>query len=207
MLKVDDIAKKLRGEAGTKVKLTVMRDGEEKTFDLTRETINNVSVYMDYKEDNAIITITRFDSDTGACAKTSQRGLDKGYEKFIIDLRGNGGGYVSAAQEVASLWIDNKLVVDQRSSNGGYNEKTNAKAVVKPSKYKDHRISKRLDCFCFRNCGWRTPRLRSMLQFWRTNLRQRKRSGSRQSQWRRNAPCNGCEMVYAKWQEHQWRRY
>ena len=128
-LSVEEVAKKLRGEAGTTVKLTVLRNGEEKEFTLTRETINNVSAYIDYKGSNAIITITRFDQDTGALTKKlAKEALDKGYEKFIIDLRGNGGGYVSAAQEVASLWIDNKLVVDQRSSSGGYNEKTMAKS-------------------------------------------------------------------------------
>ena len=115
-LSVEEVAKKLRGEAGTKVKLTVIRDGEEKSFDLVREIINNVSAYIDYKKEHAVITITRFDQDTGSLVrKLAKEALNKGFKKFIIDLRGNGGGYVSAAQEVASLWIDGELVVDQRS--------------------------------------------------------------------------------------------
>ncbi|MBR6097630.1 S41 family peptidase [Candidatus Saccharibacteria bacterium] len=126
-LSVEEVAKKLRGEAGTKVKLTVIRDGEEKSFDLVREIINNVSAYIDYKKEHAVITITRFDQDTGSLVrKLAKEALNKGFKKFIIDLRGNGGGYVSAAQEVASLWIDGELVVDQRSSSGSYNEKTKA---------------------------------------------------------------------------------
>ena len=128
-LGVEEIAKKLRGKEGTKVKLTVMRDKEEKTFELTREIINNVSVYADYKDDTAIITITRFDSDTGKLAREkAQEAINKKVKKVIIDLRNNGGGYVSAAQEVASLWIDSgKLVVAQKSRNSLYNEKTYAK--------------------------------------------------------------------------------
>ena len=126
-LTVEEVAKKLRGAAGTKVKLTVVRGSEEKTFELTRETINNVSVYADYKGKTAIITISRFDQDTGRLAREkAQEALDKGCDKFIVDLRGNGGGYVSAAKEVASLWIDGKVVVEQKSSNGLYNEKTYA---------------------------------------------------------------------------------
>ena len=126
-LTVEEIAKKLRGAAGTKVKLTVVRGNEEKTFELTRETINNVSVYADYNGKTAIITISRFDQDTGRLAKEkAQEALNKGCDKFIIDLRGNGGGYVSAAKEVASLWVDGKVVVEQKSSNGIYNEKTYA---------------------------------------------------------------------------------
>ena len=124
-LDVENVAKKLRGKEGTKVKLTVVRDGEEKSFELTRETINNVSVYSDYKDDAAIITITRFDNDTGRLAREkAQEALSRKVSKVIIDLRGNGGGYVSAAQEVASLWVENgKLIVEQKSKKMGYNEK------------------------------------------------------------------------------------
>lgn len=126
-LTVEEVAKKLRGAAGTKVKLTVVRDNEEKSFELTRETINNVSVYADYQGKTAILTISRFDQDTGRLAREkAKEALDKGCDKFIVDLRGNGGGYVSAAKEVASLWIDGKVVVEQKSSNGLYNEKTYA---------------------------------------------------------------------------------
>lgn len=127
MLTVEEIAKKLRGAAGTKVKLTVLRNNKEKTFELTRETINNVSVYTEYRSKTAIITITRFDQDTGKLARSAaEEANSKGCDKFIIDLRGNGGGYVSAAKEVASLWIDGKVVVEQKSSSGLYNEKTYA---------------------------------------------------------------------------------
>lgn len=138
-LNVENVAKKLRGKEGTKVKLTVIRDKEEKTFELTRETINNVSVYADYKDDTAIITITRFDSDTGKLAREkAKEALDKKVKKVIIDLRNNGGGYVSAAQEVASLWVDSgKLIVEQKSQNGLYSEKVYAKggdAILKNTK-------------------------------------------------------------------------
>lgn len=126
-LSVEDVAKKLRGAEGTKVVLTVMRDDEEKEFELTREVINNVSVYSEYRDDTAIITITRFDLDTGKLAREkAQEAIDRKVKKIIVDLRGNGGGYVSAAKEVASLWIDGDLVVEQKSSSGIYSEKTYA---------------------------------------------------------------------------------
>ena len=129
-LTTEEAAKKLRGAAGTEVTITVIRDKEEKEFKLVRETINNVSAYIDYKGDKAVITLSRFDLETGTLVTNlANEAVDKGYKKFIIDLRNNGGGYVSAAQEVASLWIDGDLVVDQHSSHGGsYNEKTYAKS-------------------------------------------------------------------------------
>ena len=139
-LSVEDVAKKLRGEAGTTVVLTVVRNNEEKEFTLVRETINNASVYVNYRNGGktAVLTISRFDSDTGKLAtEKAKEILDKGCNKLIVDLRGNGGGYVSAAKDVASLWIDGDLIVEQRSANGDYDEKTYAnsgKAILKDMK-------------------------------------------------------------------------
>lgn len=113
------ISSKLRGEVGTKVKLTVMRDGEEKSFELTREAINNVSAYVDYSGDTAIITITRFDSDTGTIVQkiVNDEFSKRGIKKVILDLRGNGGGYVSAAKDLLSLWIDGEPILVQKGKN------------------------------------------------------------------------------------------
>ena len=113
----DTIATKLRGEKGTEVELTVVRDGEEKTFKLTREAINNVSAYIDYNNNTAVIHVTRFDTDTGNIIRNFTKDFnDRGINKVILDLRDNGGGYVSAARDLISLWVDSKPVLIQRSS-------------------------------------------------------------------------------------------
>lgn len=116
-LEADDIATKLRGTSGTEVELTVVRDGEEKTFNFTREPINNVSAYVEYNGNTAIIHVTRFDTDTGTIVRdfTKEFG-EKGINKVILDLRDNGGGYVNAAKDLLSLWIDSKAVLIQKSS-------------------------------------------------------------------------------------------
>lgn len=112
-----DIATKLRGEKNTKVKLTVIRDGQEKDFELTREEINNVSAYIEYKDKTAVIHITRFDTDTGTIVKDFVKEFkDKGINKVVLDLRDNGGGYVSAARDLLSLWIDSEAVLVQKSA-------------------------------------------------------------------------------------------
>ncbi len=112
----EEISKRLRGQAGTEVKVTVARDGEEKEFTLTREEINNVSAYVDYKDTTAIVTVTRFDDDTGKMVQGFAREFaGKGINKVILDLRGNGGGYVNAAVDLLSLWIDGEVVVQQKS--------------------------------------------------------------------------------------------
>lgn len=115
----ESIANKLRGAAGTTVKLTVVRDGEEKTFNLTRETINNVSAYATYSGNTAIITVNRFDLNTGTLVQkiVNDEFKSKKVEKVILDLRSNGGGYVSAAKDLLSLWIDGDAVLIQKSRN------------------------------------------------------------------------------------------
>ncbi len=113
------ISTKLRGEAGTKVKLTVIRDGEEKSFDLVREAINNVSAYAEYDGTTAIITVTRFDTDTGTIVQkiVADEFEKRGIKKVILDLRGNGGGYVTAAKDLLSLWINGEPILVQKGKN------------------------------------------------------------------------------------------
>lgn len=113
----EQIAEVIRGKEGTSVELTVVRDGEEKSFNLVRETINNVSAYVTYKDNNtAVITVTRFDNDTGTLVQSfAKEILEKDTKKIILDLRGNGGGYVDAARDLLSLWLDGEKILIQRS--------------------------------------------------------------------------------------------
>ena len=133
-LSVEEIAKKVRGETGSEVTITVVRDGEEKSFTMKREAINNVSAYVEYDGHTAIITVTRFDNDTGTMVQGfAKEFADKGIKKVILDLRGNGGGYVSAAKDLLSLWLDNEKILIQKSKHFG-NDVTNTasgKAILK----------------------------------------------------------------------------
>ncbi len=127
-LSTDEIAKRVRGETGTEVTITVVRNGEEKSFTMKREAINNVSAYVDYSGSTAIVTVTRFDTDTGTMVQDFAKEFkDKGVKKVILDLRNNGGGYVSAAQDLLSLWIDGEKVLIQKSKHQG-NSTTSARA-------------------------------------------------------------------------------
>ena len=115
-LDAEEVAKKIRGPAGSKVTVTIVRDSEEKSFELTRETINNVSADVSYNGDTAIIMVKRFDTDTGTkVQELAKEFADKGIKKVILDLRGNGGGYVSAARDLLSLWLDGDKVLIQRA--------------------------------------------------------------------------------------------
>ncbi|MBQ3470567.1 S41 family peptidase [Candidatus Saccharibacteria bacterium] len=136
-LSTDEIAKKVRGETGSEVTITVVRDGEEKSFTMKRETINNVSAYVDYSGSTAIVTVTRFDTDTGTMVQGFANEFSKkGVKKVILDLRNNGGGYVSAAQDLLSLWIDNNKVLIQKSKHFGNSttSTSSGKAILKDMK-------------------------------------------------------------------------
>ncbi|MBR3270166.1 S41 family peptidase [Candidatus Saccharibacteria bacterium] len=132
-----EIAKVLRGDPGTEVTVTVARDGKELDFTMIREEINNVSEYVTYDGNTAIITVTRFDNNTGMeVQKEAAKFKEKGISKVILDLRGNGGGYVSAAQDLLSLWLDGKLVLTQKSTHFGEERMSTSsgKAILKDMK-------------------------------------------------------------------------
>lgn len=106
--KLEEASNKIRGEAGTKVKLEIYRDGETKTFELTRATVTVSHVTAKILENNiGYIAISDFE---GKCAdefETKYKELEKqGIKKLIIDIRNNGGGIVDEALEIANMLVN-----------------------------------------------------------------------------------------------------
>jgi carboxyl-terminal processing protease len=117
---VEQAVKKIRGEKGTTVKLTIARAGQDKALEISviRDKITDPSVKTEITPDNVgIIRITRFgQTDTVQLARQAAQDFKaKGVKGIIVDLRGNGGGYLQSAQDIASLWLDNKVVVTERT--------------------------------------------------------------------------------------------
>ena len=116
----EDVAKKLRGKAGDKVKVEILRGADTLTFEMTREKINNVSADISYSDKTAIISVYRFAEDTGSLVrKLAEQAKAKQVNKVILDLRNNGGGYVSAAGEMLSLWLNggDKYMIEKSIHN------------------------------------------------------------------------------------------
>lgn len=107
---------KIRGEAGTQVKITVLRNGETKEYSITRAEISVPSVKSEIKDGIGYLRISRFGDDTiSLAAKAAKEFKSANVKGVILDLRGNGGGYVSAAVGVASLWLDyGKTIVEEK---------------------------------------------------------------------------------------------
>ncbi len=103
---------KIRGESGTTVKLTILRDGETKEFTITRDKITVSSVTSEIKDGIGYLRISTFGDDTSSlAAKAAKEFKQAGVKGIILDLRGNGGGYVDTAKSVSSLWLDGGAVV------------------------------------------------------------------------------------------------
>lgn len=121
------VADKVTGEAGTTVKLTMRRGSESLDFSITRAQISDPSVRWSVSDDIGILTISRFDDNTGSLArKAAKEFIDKSVKGVIVDLRNNGGGYLTAAQEVASLWLDSGKTVVTEKSRGQVTETVKA---------------------------------------------------------------------------------
>lgn len=111
----DKTARAIRGEIGTTVKLKIVRGQEIKEFAITREEVKDPSVRSEVKNGVGILTVSRFDEQTGSLArKAAQEFVGQNVRGVVLDLRGDGGGYLDAAQALASLWLDNKLVTEQK---------------------------------------------------------------------------------------------
>lgn len=107
----------IRGAAGTTVKLTIIRGSETKEFTITRAKISNPSVRWEIKDNIGYMRISQFGDDTAKLAKqAAQEFKSKKVKGVVLDLRGNGGGFVDAARAVVSLWLPSGAVIVQEKS-------------------------------------------------------------------------------------------
>lgn len=104
---LDDAIKILKGEEGTDVKVTVLRDGKEIDLTVTRRKITVEHVDSQMLENNiAYIQVDSFDSGVAEDFKKQITELKNGGAKgIIIDLRSNGGGIVDEATGIADLFL------------------------------------------------------------------------------------------------------
>jgi carboxyl-terminal processing protease len=112
---IDEAVANIRGDKGTTVKLTIVRGQEVKEVPIVRAEIVNPSVKTELLADNiGYIRISRFADDTGRLVQDAATDFkQKNVRGVIVDVRGNGGGYLNAAQSVASLWLKQGDVVVQ----------------------------------------------------------------------------------------------
>lgn len=113
----EDVPKKLRGQKGTKVNVTIKRAGTEPPleFEITRDKIPLYSVDASFMYDNEVgyIKVSKFSATTyDEFVQAMNKLTGQGMKKLLLDLRGNPGGYLDQSFKMASLFIPkgNKIV-------------------------------------------------------------------------------------------------
>jgi len=122
---VNDQVTVIRGEPGTKVVLTIMRNGGD-PFDvsITRDKIVIKEVETKMIDGHiGYIALNSFSAEAADQFATALRKLlDDGADQIIFDLRDNPGGYIDAAQKIASQFIGDGLIFTQESAGNDVRE-------------------------------------------------------------------------------------
>lgn len=111
----------IRGERGTKVTVTILREGKKEPFDvtMTRDIIDIPTIDTEIKNDVFIIRLYNFSAISPNSFREALRAfVESGKYKLIVDLRGNPGGYLEAAIDMASWFLPaGKVIVKEDFRN------------------------------------------------------------------------------------------
>ena len=113
----DEIVLLIRGDVGTQVILVVSRNDNLVTLTIERATIETPSVTWRILEENPDIGYIKIHLFSNRSGKELDRAIaelsEAGAKKYILDLRGNGGGLLEAAIDVSSAFLDDGLVLKE----------------------------------------------------------------------------------------------
>lgn len=125
----------MRGPRGTKVKVTIMREGlkDPIEFDLIRDDIPIISVKdLNLRPGYSYIRLSQFTGSTSEELEEKLKKIESGdvpIKGLILDLRNNGGGLLNAAIEVSDLFLDEGKILSIR----GRNKKSTKEYVATPN--------------------------------------------------------------------------
>jgi carboxyl-terminal processing protease len=117
---LDDAVDKMRGAAGTQVKLSIAREGRDAPFDvtITRAVIELKPVKWKVKGNVGIIHIVSFSANTGDDVRMAIRAIDKSLGRrpigYVLDMRSNPGGLLDEAVSVSDAFLEKGVIVSQR---------------------------------------------------------------------------------------------
>jgi carboxyl-terminal processing protease len=117
-LTIEEAIKLIRGDKGTAVTLTIFRDGEKAPRDIkiVRDIINVPTLDTEKRSDGIfVIKLYSFSANSANLFRNAMKEfVDSGDSKLLLDLRGNPGGYLDAAVDMASWFLPNgKTVVSE----------------------------------------------------------------------------------------------
>ena len=131
---LDEAVEKMRGEPGTGIKLTIVRPGRDKPFDVSmvRERIQLHPVKWEVKDGIAIIDINTFSGNAAEETQAAMMAANKATGGrplgYIVDLRSNPGGLLDQAVEISDVFLNRGEIVSQRGREKTDIERYYAKA-------------------------------------------------------------------------------
>lgn len=133
-MKLDDIVNLVKGKEGTKVKITIVRNGENKEFDIERKPVK-IKYAKGKMLDNEVgyIKLDQFGDEAYKMFREEYEKLEKaGMKKLIFDLRNNTGGELENAKAIIDMFLpENKVIFSTRNSD---NIKLDVKTRTKEAK-------------------------------------------------------------------------
>jgi len=117
-LTLEEAARRLEGQEGSQVLLTVMRGSQRFELRLKRVALDAPTVYALQLHDRVgYVAINSFGSDTASELENYVKAMDMDADQWILDLRGNSGGYLYTAAEVAGYFINAGNMVTMRQKD------------------------------------------------------------------------------------------
>jgi len=134
---LDEAVAKMRGEAGTKIRLTVFRPGRDQPFDVTvtRGVIELEPVTSKLEGAVGVISVNEFSRDVGKdvfeAVQTLRKQAGGALEGIVLDLRSNPGGSLDEAVALSDLFLDKGDIVSQRGRIASENEYFRAESMFR----------------------------------------------------------------------------
>ncbi len=121
-LSIEKAVKLMRGPKGTSVTLTIFREGlqQPKEITIVRDTINIPTLDIEIRKDGIfVIKLYSFSANSANLFRQAMRQfIDSGSDKLLLDLRGNPGGYLDVAVDMASWFLKGgKIIVTEDYGN------------------------------------------------------------------------------------------
>jgi carboxyl-terminal processing protease len=138
---LQEVSSRLKGQEGTLVRLTVLRDQQLLDLAVQRGRIEIESVIGDHRDEEnrwvyrlrddpsiAYVRLTGFGDKTVDELRAVLTELDNDFSALVLDLRGNGGGLLHAAVDVSDMFLNTGRIVSTRTRGGKIEDRFNAEA-------------------------------------------------------------------------------
>lgn len=122
---LDEAVEQMRGRPGTKIDITVVREGQNKPMEmtLTREIIDLKPVKWEVSGDIGVLTVASFSADATNDLKAAMLAVEKSLGQrprgWILDLRSNPGGLLDEAVGISDIFLERGEIVSQRGRRKG----------------------------------------------------------------------------------------